>query len=106
MKQYPNWRDSMLNDEQLQEILHELELDWFFENLNSQSVAWWVESLMVLPQPYLDKVKSFVGSYSIDELKELQPNDFVEQATGEKLHVVSMMIRSANKKLELEKDFK
>lgn len=96
----------MLSDGQLKDVLHELELEWFFENLGTQSVAWWVESLMVLPQPYLDRIKTFISRYTMDELKEFSPNDFVEQSTGTKLHKVSMMIRVANKKLDLEKDFK
>ena len=30
----------MLSDGQLKDVLHELELEWFFENLGTQSVAW------------------------------------------------------------------
>lgn len=103
-KQRLNWRVSMLNRTQLEKVLTELEstTGWFMLRVMSGLGS---VSLLYLPKTYLDKVSKFIESHTYDELESLMPEDFVEQATGEKLSKILKMVEVEKKKQSLEQDF-
>lgn len=94
----------MLNKEQLEAVLFELseEVVWFYTKL-SKSVS--PTDLLDLPKPYINKVSRFIESHTYDELGQTDPEDFIEQATGEKLSKILKMIEVEKKKQSLEQDF-
>ena len=101
-----NWRDSMLNKEQLEEVFTELEnssVEWFFKKLSTGFNAM---DLLDLPTNYIQKISDFVSSHDFEYLKELDSRDFAEQATGVDLSKIAKMIQVAKKKQSLEQDFK
>ena len=101
-----NWRDSMLNKEQLEEVFTELEnssVEWFFKKLSTGFNAM---DLLDLPTNYIQKISDFVSSHDFEYLKELDLRDFAEQATGVDLSKIAKMIQVAKKKQSLEQDFK
>jgi len=94
----------MLNKEQLEAVLFELseEVVWFYTKL-STSVS--PTDLLYLPKTYTDKVSKFIESHTYDELVQTDPEDFIEQATDEKLTKILKMLEVERKKQSLEQDF-
>ena len=100
-----SWRDSMINKKQLEEVFTELEnssVEWFFKKLSTGFNAM---DLLDLPTNYIQKISDFVYSHDFEYLKELDPRDFAEQATGVDLSKIAKMIKVAKKKQSLEQDF-
>ena len=94
----------MLNKEQLEAVLFELSETtiWFFTKISGGFSS---TDLIDLPKPYLDKVSKFIESHTFEELENLEPEDFVVQATGEKFSKILKMVEVAKKKQSLEQDF-
>ena len=102
----------MLNHKQLEEKLKILEDTWLFRWLESgDSCKIWPTELMDLPPKckYREKFEEFVLNHSIDELKDLEEDDFVEQATGESLNTIldltSKWREVMIKRADIERDF-
>ena len=100
-----NWRGSMLNKEQLEAVLFELSetSNWFFTRIEGEFSS--TDLIEYLPKTHIDKVSKFVESHTFEELESLMPEDFVTQATGEKLSKILKMIEVEKKKQSLEQDF-
>lgn len=94
----------MLNKEQLEAVLFELseEVTWFYTKL---SISVSPTDLLYLSKPYTDKVSKFIESHTYDELRQIDPEDFIEQATDEKLTKVLKMVEVEKKKQSIEQDF-
>ena len=96
------WRGSMHSD-RLRDMLEDLNLDaeWFFNS----DMVFDSRDLLELPQMYLERLGVFISTHSSEELNELEPKDFIEQATGESYDKVVKLINVAKKKQDLEQDF-
>ena len=95
----------MLNKEQLEEVLTNLNdssVEWFFKKLSTGFNAL---DLLYLPTDYIKKISEFVSTHDFEYLRELDPREFAEEATGEDLSWIAKMIEVAKKKQSLEKDF-
>lgn len=95
----------MLSTKQLEAVLDRLErtsIEWYFKRLSTGFNAM---DLLDLPKPYIQKISDYVSSHDFEYLKELDPRDFAEQATGEDLSKIAKMIEVAKKKQSLEQDF-
>ena len=91
----------MLSREQFERILDE-GIDFFFFDLVNDFNS---RELMELPPKYIERMDAFISSHSIEELKELEPEDFIEQATGESYDKIVKLINVAKKVQSLEQDF-
>ena len=92
-----------MHRDKLRDMLEDLNLDvgWFFNS----DIVFDARDLLELPQMYLERLGVFISSHSKEELNELEPKDFIEQATGEPYIKVVKLINVAKKKQDLEQDF-
>lgn len=97
-----DWRDSMHSDK-LRELLEDLDLDilWFFKS----GIGFYARDLLELPPKYRKRIEAFISTHSKEELNDLEPEDFIEQATGERYDKVVKLINIAKKVQSLEQDF-
>lgn len=95
-----SWRDSMPSDK-LRDVLDFLEIAWFFR----QGTEVYARDLLELPSKYIERLESYVPTLSKEELSELEPKDFIEQATGESYEKVVKLINVAKKVQSLKQDF-
>lgn len=92
----------MLSDK-LRDILEDINfgVEWLFMS----NMRFDVRDLLELPQKYLKRIEAFITTHSREELNDLEPNDFIEQATGESYDKIVKLINVAKKVQESEKDF-
>lgn len=89
--------------DKLREIFEGLDLDilWYFQS----DIDFDARDLLELPTRYLKRIEAFISTHSKEELNELEPEDFIEQSTGERYDKVVKLINVAKKLKELEQDF-
>lgn len=92
-----------MNRDRLGDLLADLDFDllcFFQPDINFDS-----RDLLELPPKYLKRIEYFISSHSNEELNELEPKDFIEQATGESYDKVVKLINVQKKIQSLEQDF-
>ena len=87
--------------EKLRDIVTDFDIEWFFMT----DIRFDARDLLELPPKYLKRMDAFISSHSREELSELEPYDFIEQATGESYDKIVKLINVAKKKQSLEQDF-
>ena len=90
-----------MNSDRLREILEYLDVGWFFK----PDIGFYARDLLELPPKYLKRMDAFISSHSREELRELEPQDLIEQSTGESYCKVVKLINVAKKVQSLEQDF-
>lgn len=91
-----------MHSDRLREILEDFDVEWFFMS----DMRFDARDLLELPPKYLKRIEDFISSHSREELSELEPQYFIEQATGERYDKVVKLINVQKKVKELEQDFK
>ena len=87
--------------DKLREILVNLDLLWFFKSDTNFDGR----DLLELPPKYLKRIEAFISTHSEEELNGLEPEDFIEQSTGENYDKIVKLINVAKKVQSLEQDF-
>lgn len=97
-----SWRGSMPSDK-LRELFEGLDLDilWFFKS----DIDFDARDLLELPPKYLKRIEAFISTYSKEELNELEPQDFIEQSTGENYDKIVKLVNVTKRVKSLEQDF-
>ena len=90
-----------MNSDRLREILEGLDVEWFFMS----DIRFDARDLLELPPKYTKRIEAFISSHRKEELSELEPQDLIEQATGERYDKIVKLINVAKKVQSLEKDF-
>ena len=91
-----------MNSDRLRGILEDLDMEWFFKS----DIGFYAIDLLELPPKYTKRIEAFISSHRKEELSELEPQDLIEQSTGESYCKVVKLITIAKKKQSLEQDFK
>lgn len=103
----------MLNKKQLENVLYKLKeesIEWFFWNpidsVYSPDFGYIdPNDFMYLPEKYIKKMSDFVSFHTFEYLLEMEPEDFIEQATGEKVSKILKLLEVGKKIKSINSDF-